>query len=691
MSDLPASTPTPRRPPLTIILPVYGAADVLDGCLRSVLRHTDLTFDALLLVLDGPQDAAVESAIAQVPQAQVLRLPQRQGFVGAVNAGMAACHTDVVLLNSDTVVTAGWLDQLAATGGSRPQVATVTPLSNNGSLCSVPRIFVENFLPVGMDADGMAEVVRQASVDQRPELPTGVGFCLWIARAALNALGLFDQQHFGLGYGEENEFCARATAQGWCHLACDRTFIQHLGHRSFKAERKALQRAGWRTLRRLHPGFAAQVAAFTAADPLAPVRQRIVEALRAQAGNGVLDALTARTVTRPAAGPQRVVHVVHGWPPLAVAGTELYAHGLVHAQRRHREVAVYARLDDPARDSLEPVEWMDQGVRVRLRNNTYLQRNPLSRNGLWSGAQQRDFAGFLRETGAQLVHVHHLAGHVFGLVEAARQLGLPVVLQVQDWWGLCARVNLLDASGQRCAGPQPRRCAQCQVLTRLPPAALSNRLMHALRRAAVRHTFSLAQAYVMGSRAIHDDYAAAGLFAAGVPAHVLDYGVSLPQTPIQRAPARLPLRFGFIGSAQPHKGLQVARAAFADIDPAQAVLQVWGSAGQPFAEADKDRIFAGMDVLLMPSVGLESFGLVAREALARGVPVIASADGALRDLPARHFRNGDVAALRRQIEALIADPDDRDRWAAALPPVKSIATHANEIEAIYQAVWEAAR
>jgi phosphatidylinositol alpha-mannosyltransferase len=195
---------------------------------------------------------------------------------------------------------------------------------------------------------------------------------------------------------------------------------------------------------------------------------------------------------------------------------------------------------------------------------------------------------------------------------------------------------------------------------------------------------------------------------------VIPYGVELgprPDTRPQRTPGSL-LRFGIVGSILPHKGVHVAVAAFAGIDPAQARLTVWGDPGiDPaytgelealrgagaveihgrFPEERKGEIFAGIDALLVPSIGLESFGLVAREALHHGVPVLASDRGALQELfvdgeAGALFPPEDPQALRGWIERLIADPGQLDRWSRMIRPVKGFDVHAEEIEEIYERV-----
>ncbi len=788
---------------IDVIVPVYGAAEALGRCLRSLAAHTDLTRHRLVLVLDGPQPGAVAERVAEIcgeltpggagataattataaAGVVVLRQAERAGFVAAVNLGMAASGNDVVLLNSDTQVTAGWLEKLQRAAWSAPEIATVTPFSNSATICSLPRFLESNALPAGWDLERFARLVEERSQRVYPRLPTGVGVCLYIKRKALAALGPFDSASFGLGYGEESEFCMRALKAGYAHVLDDATFIFHEGHRSFGTSRRRRVAAAHRSLARLHPEYVRTVARFLHDDALRPLRERVIAALLPPgrtrdggeadgagrgdgSGTGITRGSSGGLGTsgtggggRRAGGPQRVLHIVHGWPPWNHAGTELYAAWLVRRQAAHRDVTVLSRIADPARGLGDAVELLDAGARVRLLVRNFDERDPRSRNALSSRPVELELMRLLDETRPQLVHVHHLGGLAASLPRLVRRRGIPILYQVQDWWTPCARANLLDAHRRLCSGPAPAKCSACLPLTGLPPAPLLNRLLYRYRNAATAGALRGAAAYVTGSRFLRDSYVQLGLLRPQDPIHVIPYGVEL--TPAARRPARppgAPLRFGCIGSILPHKGIHVAVAAFAGIDPQRAQLVVWGdptispaytrelidlgaveacpqagseASGSPqtegamppptmapvpmpvpallagrFEDARKADIFAAMDVLIIPSLGLESFGLVAREAMHHGVPVLASQRGALVELfdgaapgepePASYstaagalFTAGDAADLRRWIDRLLADPGLLPRWVRALPPIKSADQHADEIEDLYQRILEA--
>jgi glycosyltransferase involved in cell wall biosynthesis len=157
----------------------------------------------------------------------------------------------------------------------------------------------------------------------------------------------------------------------------------------------------------------------------------------------------------------------------------------------------------------------------------------------------------------------------------------------------------------------------------------------------------------------------------------------------------------------------MAFRAFRDVDPATATLEVWGDpAASPvyraalaalaspavrlagrFDEERRSEIFAGLDVLIVPSLGLESFGLAAREALAEGVPVLAARRGALAELfdgqaepCGALFNPEDPEELRGWVERLVQRPEILAAWAANPPRIKEMDEHAEEIERVYEQI-----
>ncbi len=166
--------------------------------------------------------------------------------------------------------------------------------------------------------------------------------------------------------------------------------------------------------------------------------------------------------------------------------------------------------------------------------------------------------------------------------------------------------------------------------------------------------------------------------------------------------------FCFIGSPVPHKGLHVLLEAFEGM-PEDARLDVFGSLhyDPAYSEWLKSRtqhpgvrlagsichdevpkLLACVDALVIPSIWHENSPLTLREAFLAGVPVVASRLGGHVELLEHGggllYDADDPAALRAQLLRLYREPGLAQKLADDAPPVKSLASHVAEIEAIYE-------
>ena len=100
-----------------------------------------------------------------------------------VNIGMKISENDVILLNSDTEVTDNWLNKIKAYAYSDSTIATVTLLTNNGTICSVPEFCCDNEIPDNFDLKEYSDMIERISLREYSEIPTAVGFCMFIKRS----------------------------------------------------------------------------------------------------------------------------------------------------------------------------------------------------------------------------------------------------------------------------------------------------------------------------------------------------------------------------------------------------------------------------------------------------------------------------------------------------------------------------
>ena len=268
---------------ITIVLPVYNAMDLLPEALERLLRHTDVPW-RLILIDDASPDPAVRPFLQNWVQSQGSAFPDRitllehaenQGFIKSVNAGLklALGHGDhVVLLNSDAFVPKNWASRLMRPFLAHDRVASVTPMSNDAEIFSVPVICKRmSLLPGAADAiDAIAaEIHPDAGL---ADAPTGVGFCMAMSIDYLRKLPTLDTV-FGRGYGEEVDWCQRARALGGRHLGLANLFVEHRGGSSFgQSEKQRLVATNGAIISRRYPSFDADVQTFLAQDPLVASR-----------------------------------------------------------------------------------------------------------------------------------------------------------------------------------------------------------------------------------------------------------------------------------------------------------------------------------------------------------------------------------------------------------------------------------
>ena len=291
----PVAAPSAPGRAVAVVVPVHGGLRPTLACLASV--HATVPSGTPVLVVDDaspePELAGALNALAAERRIILLRHASNRGFPASANAGLRAALAcpggpDAVLLNSDTLVPPGWLEGLRAAVHGSPDIGTATPFSNDATIVSYPEPNRPNPPPDAASMDRLAALAAKAAKGCVVDIPTAVGFCMYIRRECLDATGLFREDVFAQGYGEENDFCMRARRLGWRHVAVPGVFVAHVGGASFGGAREHLQKRNIEVVERLHPGYRALVAAHVRADPLADARRRLDAARFGAVGFGTV-------------------------------------------------------------------------------------------------------------------------------------------------------------------------------------------------------------------------------------------------------------------------------------------------------------------------------------------------------------------------------------------------------------------
>lgn len=422
-------------PPLVdIVMPVYlGQAETLSA-IRHVLEAEVRTGFELILVDDATLDSDLAADLEFLEACGLVTLlvhHQNQGFVRSINRGMAqSADRDVVWLNSDTEVYDGWLDRLRDAAYKMPKVATVTPLSNNATLCSYPRMDKNNAGELEIPWRELDRIAGQVNNERIVYSPTAVGFCTYIRRDAIDRIGILDVERFGYGYGEENDFSRRAIKAGWNNLIATDVVVRHFGAVSFGSGRAKRVEAALAIMNRRYPDYQSAVHRFLSEDPLHEARLALDHAR--------LERLKTK-------GRRNVLIVSHSLG----GGTHQHVSDEI-ARLRDGGASVFILTGGIGGKKTCRLSHADAGPLPAF------EKLEITSDRLWSTLACLDL---------DEVKIHHLIDfHVDASAlfrERLQALGVAYSFELHDYFAVCPRVNMADLGGMYCGEPGEAGCRAC--------------------------------------------------------------------------------------------------------------------------------------------------------------------------------------------------------------------------------------
>jgi FkbM family methyltransferase len=538
---------TTSHPLVDIVIPCYKDYQVTLACLHSVLSSQNNTACEIVVIDDASPEPQLKQALQELAEKELITLlkhPENLGFIVSANEGMAL-HTDrhTLLLNSDTIVFHGWLDRLIRHLHADETCGTVTPLSNNATICSYPVTERDNQAPLEISFPELDALTGHINRGKSIPIPTGVGFCMLIRRACVEQIGLFDEALFGKGYGEENDFCMRAASRGWKHLLAADVFVRHAGEKSFGKEALRFKESAFEKISRLHPSYLPIVERHCVEDPARRIRRN-------------LDLARLRIVLGSSSKPVLLVGHNRGGGierHLKEAAAHFVAIGSpVITLRPHSQKSVC-------------VVALNVPQQLHLPNLVF----DLS----------TEFGELLETLGCDLkignIHVHSFVDQHPEiprlLALAARLLKVPYIFTVHDYLPICPKVNMLDENYLPCSGSELWRCQACMDKDSLT----TGRIEIAKWREAYATFMAGADRIIAPSE---DTAHRIVLEYPGCMEKVIiapHPETIIPVTPIQSQSRREgePLRVAIIGAIGPHKGSLILESCAADSQKRNLPLQ----------------------------------------------------------------------------------------------------------------------
>jgi glycosyltransferase involved in cell wall biosynthesis len=371
---------------------------------------------------------------------------------------------------------------------------------------------------------------------------------------------------------------------------------------------------------------------------------------------------------------------VHQFYPKFCSGTERFVLNLASSLQRDRQFAEVVTYDlfntEPfqSRSQLSTREYTYKNIPVlALRHKTM----PIDIHSSCEDSEIYRFAlGFLQNRERyDVLHCAHPM-RLTPFLKAARELGLPYILTLTDFWFICPKIFLQTSCGSLCSGPEGG-----EVCGRLCPELPSKLICDRLETA--KEILSSAKAVIAPSRFL------AALFKKEFP----DLKISLIRHGMDSGSLKRNARtyrrgdeivFGYTGGLAPHKGVHLLLKAFRELEAVSAKLKVYGSYSHEmeysqallkiaavdkrielcgsYKPAEVGDILQGIDVLVVPSIVYESYSLALHEALACNVPVIAADIGAVSEEITNStngflFRAGDQDELKGKLQDIVEDPE----------------------------------
>ena len=421
-----------------IVIPVYDGYEETVSCLSSVQQSVDFDWARIVLVNDCSPNPRITEYLGEFSAGDeaivLLENDRNLGFVATANRGLSHdTARDVLLLNSDVEVAGDWLEKLREAAYREPLVASITPFSNNATICSFPNFCEDNRPLFGLSvAELNTYFAENFTAEDKVEVPTGVGFCMYIRRDSLEKVGYFDLETFGKGYGEENDWCQRALKLGLKNLHQANCFVYHKGGVSFGAEHNPGITRAQEILDARYPRYHSDVQSFITADAARAFRLRAIFGLFAR---------------RDKPGVLLITHKLGGGAQQHV--DELASH--------YQDEAMFLQIT-PDKDGQSVVLCcIDDGKRLR--------------DGLYFNIETEYelLQLFLVELGIGHVHFHHAMGLHPRLWRLPSDLECAYDLTVHDYYILNGNPTLTDAQAHFVSEEAANFDAECAGHYPLPP------------------------------------------------------------------------------------------------------------------------------------------------------------------------------------------------------------------------------
>lgn len=649
---------------ISIIIHIYNGFEDVKECVESVFNNTFGNYE-LILINDNSTDVRIKPFLDSISESNdnviVIHNDVRKGFVKNVNVGFNLSKYDVVLLNSDTIVSHNWLLKLVSLAYSKDNVGTVTPISNNAGLFSI--YADEDILSLNLTINEIANIIEKSSDKLFMNAPTGNDFCMFIKRDAITIAGMFDEDTFGNGYCEENDFCMKLVGENWLNLIDDSTFIFHKNMNSFSKQGEVLMKNNLNILNDKYPMYDNLIKNFSNSKEIKLIRDNARLYLQNYESNKY--------------DKKRILYVMHE----AVGGTPKTNRDLMGVVEDYYDCYLLTSNGN------------DMFLYHFIDNNLDLI-NEWSLNCRWVAEnffieEFRDiYFNILRRYSIDLVHIRHLINHTFDLPIVADILNIPVVLSFHDFYFICLSYNLLDGDKIYCGGNCSETHNDCILLNDITNVYYIKKFVPTWRK-VVSEIFDKIDCFITTSNIVKD------IFANCYPSmdlknfHVIEHGrdfESFEDELFEVPSLSKPIKILFIGNINVEKGSNIIKDLYEFDKNNMLEIHFLGNTiwelekiGIHHGTYDRDNLLNEIKKIKPSFIGIfsiwsETYCHTLTEAWAYGIPVLTTKIGVLED---RLSSTGggwfiDIDSIEKTYDLILRIVSNNDEYLSKLEIIKNL-------------------
>lgn len=600
-----------------IIIPIYNAYDAVKECIKTVINNTNLKENRLILINDKSTDERILPLLNNFKEENadkniiVLANENNLGFVGTVNKGMKYSDNDVLLLNSDTEVPRNWLENMKKCAYSGEKIATVTALSNNATLASVPKGLERNEIPQNISFEEYAQEVERCSYCDFPELPTAHGFCMYIKREILNIVGYFDEESFGKGYGEENDFSFRCLDYGYRNLLCDNVIVYHKESQSFNEKRERLCQEHEKILNERYPIYESKLKEWCQRFPIKYI------------GNNILYSTNLSK-------KKNILILIHEWET-STGGTTLHVKDIVNGLRKDFNFHILSYKDGVYKlySYFEDSECI-----VKLKSIKKLSILPRYNN-----EYKEMISDIIEGLGITDIHIHHMINHYFDVIDVIKKYKLSATISLHDFYSICPTINMLYEGSTYCDNLENKDCKNCLSLV----FKINNNILYDWHNDWKR-LFANVQNVITPSE---DTKRRINKIYPEVNIKVIEHGINIKKSDNKIMLNPNKFNIAYVGVLSNHKGLKIFEKLINNTKEKNVKYHLFGiSEDKKLNKSKKNYIYHGkynrdniakllkknnINLVCFFQICPETFSYTVSEVIASGVPILTYDIGAGSD------------------------------------------------------------